>query len=89
MALRLIEMVLTEKDCNEARTLLEDLTVLEHLQLRLADGEVLMRVLLDAEQSEAVMDVLEEQYGGEEGWRVVVLPAEATVSRRSGSDDHA
>jgi hypothetical protein len=89
MALRLIEMVLTEKDCKEARTLLEDLTVLEHLQLRLADGEVLMRVLLDAEQSEAVMDVLEEQYGGEEGWRVVVLPAEATVSRRSGSDDHA
>jgi hypothetical protein len=89
MALRLIEMVLTEKDCNEARTLLEDLTVLEHLQLRLADGEVLMRVLLDAEQSEAVMDVLEEQYGGEEGWRVVVLPAEATVSRGSGSDDHA
>lgn len=81
MALRLIEMVLTEKDCKEARTLLEELTVLEHLQLRLADGEVLMRVLLDAEQSEAVLDVLEKRYGGEEGWRVVVLPVEATVPR--------
>ena len=81
MALRLIEMVLTEKDCKEARTLLEELTVLEHLQLRLADEEVLMRVLLDAEQSEAVLDVLEKRYGGEEGWRVVVLPVEATVPR--------
>lgn len=81
MALRLIEMVLAEETGKEARTLLEGFMVLEHLQLRLASGDFLMRVLLDAEQSEAVLDALEKQYSGEEGWRVVVLPVEATVPR--------
>ena len=41
--------------------------MLEHRQLRLPDGEVLVRILLDAEQSEAVLDLLEKQYTGGEG----------------------
>jgi uncharacterized hydrophobic protein (TIGR00341 family) len=81
MALRLIEMVLREKDGGEVRELLKEHTVLEHRQVRLPDGEVLVRILLDAEQSEAVLDVLENRYAGREGNRVVVLPVEATLPR--------
>lgn len=82
MALRLIEMVLREKDGGEVRELLREHKVLEHRQLRLPDGEVLVRILLDAEQSEAVLDLLEKQYtGGEGGNRVVILPVEATLPR--------
>jgi uncharacterized hydrophobic protein (TIGR00341 family) len=81
MALRLIEMVLQEKDGGEVRELLKEHKVLEHRQVRLLDGEVLVRILLDAEQSEAVLDLLEKRYTGGEGNRVVILPVEATLPR--------
>ena len=81
MALRLIEMVLREKDGGEVRELLKEHKVLEHRQVRLPDGEVLVRILLDAEQSEAVLDLLEKRYAGGEGNRVVILPVEATLPR--------
>ncbi len=81
MPLRLIEMVLREKDGAEVRELLKQHTVLEHRQIRLPDGEVLVRILLDAERNEAVLDLLEEHYTGKEGNRVVILPVEATLPR--------
>jgi uncharacterized hydrophobic protein (TIGR00341 family) len=81
MALRLIEMVLREKDGDDVRALLDGCKVLEHRQIRSADGEVLVRILLDAEQSEKVLDLLEKRYTGGEGNRVVILPVEATLLR--------
>jgi uncharacterized hydrophobic protein (TIGR00341 family) len=81
MALRLIEMVLPEKDGAEVRDLLKEHRVLEHRQVPLSDGEVLVRILLDAEQSETVLDVLEKRYAGGEGNRVVMLAVEATLPR--------
>jgi uncharacterized hydrophobic protein (TIGR00341 family) len=81
MALRLIEMVLRERDGVEVRQLLEHHKLLEHRQLKLPDGEVLVRILLDGEESEAVLDVLEQHYSGTEGNRVVILPVEATLPR--------
>jgi uncharacterized hydrophobic protein (TIGR00341 family) len=81
MALRLIEMVLQEKDSAEVRELLKEHKVLEHRQVRLPDGEVLVRILMDAERNEAVLDLLEKHYTGEKGNRVVILPVEATLPR--------
>ena len=81
MALRLIEMVLPEKDSEEIRELLKEHTVLEHRQLRLPDGEMLVRILLQAEQGEAVLDILGKRYAGKEGNRVVILAVEATFPR--------
>lgn len=81
MALRLIEMVLPEQDGEKIRELLKEHTVLEHRQLRLPDGEVLVRILLDADQSEAVLDLLGERYACKEGNRVVILAVEATLPR--------
>ncbi len=81
MALRLIEMVLGEKDGVEVRALLKEHTVIEHRQVRLPDGEVLVRILLDAEQSDAVLEVLEKRYAGQDGNRVLILPVEATLPR--------
>ena len=81
MALRLIEMVLREKDGDDVRALLTECKVLEHRQIRSADGEVLVRILLDAEQSEKVLDLLEKRYSNSEGNRVVILPVEATLPR--------
>jgi len=87
MALRLIEMVLREKDGDDVRTLLNECKVLEQRQIRLADGEILVRILLDAEQSETVLDLLEKNYAGREGNRVVILPVEATLPRPQQEPD--
>ncbi|MBN1919168.1 MAG: TIGR00341 family protein [Verrucomicrobia bacterium] len=81
MALRLIEMVLGEKDAGVLRQLLDGHAVLEHRQVRFPNGEVLVRILLDAEHSETVLDLLEERFAGGEGQRVVMLPVEATLPR--------
>ena len=61
--------------------------MLEHRQVRLADGEVLVRILLEAEQSEAVLDLLEKRYAAGEGNRVVILPVEATLPRAEPEPD--
>jgi uncharacterized hydrophobic protein (TIGR00341 family) len=89
MALRLIEMVLQEKDGTELRELLKEHQVLEHRQIRLPDGEVLVRILLDAERNEAVLDLLEKRYTGKEGNRVVILPVEATLPRAQAEPEPA
>jgi uncharacterized hydrophobic protein (TIGR00341 family) len=81
MALRLIEMVLPEQDGMEIRALLKEHKTLDYRQIRLPDGDVLVRILLDAEQSEAVLDLLGERYAGKEGNRVVILAVEATLPR--------
>ncbi len=81
MALRLLEMVLQEKDGAGVRERLNECKVLEHRQIRLTDGGVLVRILLDREQSETVMDQLDKRYSGGKGNRVVILPVEATLPR--------
>ena len=81
MALRLIEMVLPEKDGGEVDELLKEHAVLECRQIRLSDGEELVRILVDAERSEAVLDLLEKRYAGGPDNRIVVLPVEATLPR--------
>ncbi len=53
-------MLLKENDSGEVRELLKEHKVLEHRQIRLPDGEVLVRILLDAEQIEAVLDTVGE-----------------------------
>jgi hypothetical protein len=90
MALRLIEMVLRQKDGGEVRVLLKEHKVLEHRQVRLPDGEALMRILLDAVQSESELDLLEERYtpgdgqsGGDSACRSDIAP------RRAGTAHHA
>ena len=87
MVLRLLEMVLQEKDNAKVGELLETCKVIEHRQIRLADGEVLVGILLDGEQSETVSDLLEKRYTGQEGNRMVMLPVEATLPRAQAKSE--
>ena len=94
MALRLIEMVLQEKDGDDVRALLKDCKVLEHRQIRLANEEILVRILLDAEQSETVLDLLEKRYtnweqpGGDFAGRgdIATRPGEAGTGAAATSE---
>lgn len=81
MALRLIEMVLQEKNNVKVQELLKEHKVIENRQVRLSDGEILVRILLEAEQSEVILDLLEQQCAVIKEARVVILPVEATLPR--------
>lgn len=81
MALRLIEIVLPEKDAEEVRELLKEHKFLEYRSLQLLNGEVFVRILLDAEQNEGVLDILSKYRTIKEDNRVVILPVEATLPR--------
>jgi hypothetical protein len=74
-------MVVPVQDGEVILALLKDHKVLEHRQIRLSDGDVLVRILLDAVQSEAVLDLLGARYAGIAGNRVVILAVEATLPR--------
>ena len=79
MALRLIEMVLPHTAGEEIKPLLRDHPIIELREVPVAGGEVVIRLLVEAEQSEPVLDVLEQRYGNREGFRIVVLPVEAIL----------
>jgi uncharacterized hydrophobic protein (TIGR00341 family) len=81
MTLRLIEMVMPEHTSEELQQLFVEQPVLELRRIGLSDGEVMVRILLEGEKSEAVLDLLENKYAGQEGFRVVILPVEATLPR--------
>ena len=90
MALRMIEMVLPEDIGNYAQEYLRDqsdLPILGFWSQLLVSGEVLVRVLLDAEHAEAVLDVLENNYGSIEGFKAILLPVEASVPRPEPAEE--
>ncbi len=89
MALRLLEMVLKEKDSADVHALLAKCNVLEHRHIRLGDDEVLVRILFDAEESETVLDILAKRYAGTKGNRVIILPVEATLPRADADPEAA
>lgn len=83
MALRLIEMILKEKYKEEIYDLLKkyEVKVIEHLQVQLLEGNSLVRILVDAEQVESVVDLLNKEYTSIYNNRIVILPVEATLPR--------
>lgn len=84
MSLRLIEMTLKKKDSNEIYKLLKKFNVVEHIQVPLESGGVLNRILLEAKQSEEVLDLLEKRCKED---RILILPIEATIPRVKKDDD--
>lgn len=84
MTLRLIEVILKESNSSKIFKILKKYKVVEHLQIQLVDGEVLNRILLEAEQSEKVLDFLEKHCAEN---RVLILPVEATLPRAEPDKD--
>jgi uncharacterized hydrophobic protein (TIGR00341 family) len=84
MALRLIEMTLKKKDNSEVSRLLKKFNVIERIQIQLVNGEVLNRILLEAKQSEEVLDLLEKHCKEN---RILILPVEATLPRAEPNAD--
>ncbi len=81
MALRMIEMVLPEEKSHRAQELLKEHSALDMWEQRLSGSQVLVRILLSAEKTEAVLDVLEKNFSMIDGFRIILLPVEASIPR--------
>jgi len=81
MSLRLIELTVSEAVADRLPGTLESVEVLEHWREPTLESRVLVRILVATDKSEAVLDVLERQFTGTEGFRVILLPVEATIPR--------
>jgi uncharacterized hydrophobic protein (TIGR00341 family) len=89
MALRLIEMVCPEAKGREVEELVGEHQPLGVWQDRMLDERVIVKILLPAEKTEAVLDRLESRYGGVEGVHMFVLAVEAALPRPEPSPQGA
>jgi uncharacterized hydrophobic protein (TIGR00341 family) len=81
MSLRLIELTVAESVEDRLPDALEGVDVLEHWREPTLEKRVLVRILVATEKSEAVLDALERHFTGTDGFRVILLPVEATIPR--------
>lgn len=79
MNLRMMELIAPPETAEEARTIVEDKNILGLWTDDLEDGHAVLRVLLDADQTEAISDTLSEQFGKVEGFRIMFFSVEATL----------
>ena len=81
MSLRLIEMFLPEGYKNVVKESLKELNVLDIWQETVEGDRAHMKILVSTGETETVLDLLEKRYSHMEGFRIVLLPVEATIPR--------
>lgn len=81
MALRLIEFAIDGETDVQCAQLLAEQQVLGVWQEQLSDGRTLVRILVDAQHSEGVIDLVEEHFSAADGFRLMIFPIEATLPR--------
>ncbi len=81
MALRLIQVFLPKTEKDQVQEILKDHKVLGIWQEGVSENQVLVRILLFAEDTETVLDILEKYFSTSEGFRIILLPVEASIPR--------
>jgi uncharacterized hydrophobic protein (TIGR00341 family) len=81
MALRLIEVFLPAGEKNRVQKMLKDQKILGNWQEGLSQDQILVKLLLPAEESGAVLDLMEKHFSTVEGFRIILLPVEASIPR--------
>jgi uncharacterized hydrophobic protein (TIGR00341 family) len=86
LALRLIEIALPENEKHKLEELKDDSSI-ELWQEDSINSGLLVRILIPADNTEVLMDQLEKKFNHVEGFRVVMLPVEATLPRPEPKPD--
>jgi hypothetical protein len=89
MSLRLVELFLPAKDERSIVSLIDEERSLGIWREKLEEDRLLVKVLLHAEDTEDVMDRIDKQFSGSGGFRVIMLPVEATLPRPEIPEDSA
>ena len=86
MPLRLIESIIPTSSLSVFDSLPDSGKVVDRWDEVLNDDKALVRMLVDASDVEKLVDGLVEQFSGVEGFRVMLLPVEATLPRQEESE---
>ena len=81
MSIRLIEILLPEGYSKVVKEALKELDVLDMWQETAEEDRVRMKILVSTGQTETVLDLLEKRYSHMAGFRIILLPVEATLPR--------
>lgn len=79
MSLRMVEMVVQEAAAAELAALSDESRVLGLWRERLHDDQVLLRLLVPSEKTEAVIKELESKFQTSPGFRLLIFEVQATV----------
>lgn len=81
MAQRLIEVIVPKGRGHRIPDIMKDHDRLDMWEETLPDERTLFMILVKAEETESIMDDLESQLSWTEGFRVILLPVEASLPR--------
>ena len=87
MNLRLVEVYLPQEQCQKFEELINGYSFLEVWQKRLEDNRILFKVLLSSGDAEPLVDGLVNKFTDVEGFRLLLLPVEASLPRLESSEN--
>jgi uncharacterized hydrophobic protein (TIGR00341 family) len=87
MALRLIEIYLPAEEKDRAEQILKDHQVLGTWHAGLMEDQILIRLLLPTEKTGEILDLMEKHFTSVEGFRILLLPVEASIPRPPSEEE--
>lgn len=86
MPLRIVKIILPENYDKQALELLESQDNLSFWQEESSGGNFVAGVLTDSGQSETIMDLFEKRFSSVAGFKLILLPVEASIPRTEIAD---
>ena len=81
MPLRMIELVVSPSAGAAVRAALEEMKTVDWWLHGSDDERLGLRILVEAELTDPLLDEVEKRFGSSSGFRIVIMPAEATLPR--------
>lgn len=81
MPLRMIELVVSPSEGAAVRAALEEIETVDWWLHGSDDERLGLRILVEAELTDPLLDEVEKRFGSSSGFRIVIMPAEATLPR--------
>jgi len=86
MPQRVIKIILPENHGNQALELLESQDNLSFWQEETSGGNFVASALTDSVRSETIMDLFEKRFSSVEGFKLILIPVEASIPRTETDD---
>ena len=86
MPLRLIKIILPENYGKQALELLESQDNIDFWQEESSGGNFVVSALMDSGLTETIMDLFEKKFSSVEGFKLILLPVEASIPRNDIPD---
>jgi uncharacterized hydrophobic protein (TIGR00341 family) len=81
MALRLVEMTVSAQHKDVVRDILGKHAWEDFWQEKSSHNKILVKFILPAEDTEAVLDAMEKRFAGQDDFKIALIPVEASIPR--------